>query len=110
MKQKLVIAATAGGAGAAFALVALLLVMRGNPAVAQVPGGTADARARALAQLSQPDTSSRNWKFLADDVGVLIREDDTLGLRARLYVQRDGLWLPVATDGPADARWTVPTR
>jgi hypothetical protein len=108
MKRQLVIAAVAGGACAALALVAVLLVARGNVAVAQVPGGNAGPTARALA--SQPNTSSPNWKLLSDDVGVMIREDETLGLRARLYVQKNGVWLPVATDGPADALWTVPTR
>ena len=56
----------------------------------------------------QPDTSSRDWKALSADVGVMIRDDDRLGLRGRLYVRVNGVWYPVATDGPADVRPTVP--
>jgi|KBSSwiStaDraftv2_1062776.scaffolds.fasta_scaffold26910_2 hypothetical protein len=108
MKQKLVLAITAGVAGAAIALVALLLVMRGNPAVAQVSGGSAGPTVHALP--GQPDTSSSNWKLLSDDVGVMIREDDALGLRGRLYIRKGAVWLPVATDGPADTRQAVPIR
>jgi hypothetical protein len=106
MARKILIALTTAAGGAAVTLLALLLLGRGNLAVAQAPGENPGARARALA--SQPDTSSPNWKFLSDDVGVMIRQDDSLGLRGRLYVRKDGIWLPVATDGPADTNRAVP--
>jgi hypothetical protein len=114
MKRKLLVAITSGIAGAALALVASWLVMRGSPATAAgataAPrlGLTQEAFARAIQ--SQPNTASPMWKALSEDVGVMLRDDDTLGLRARLYVRVDELWLPVATDGPADALRTVPAR
>ena len=58
----------------------------------------------------QPDTSSPDWKSLSTDVGVLIRDDDRLGLRGRLYVRVDDVWLPVATDGAADVHHTIPVK
>jgi hypothetical protein len=68
------------------------------------------ARAGDSVAAWQPDTSSPNWKELSGDVGVMIRADERLGLRGRLYVRVDGVWYPVATDGPADVRTTVPLK
>jgi hypothetical protein len=67
-------------------------------------------RAGESVAASQPDTNSPNWKELSGDVGVMIRDDERLGFRGRLYVRVDGLWYPVATDGPADVHSTVPRK
>jgi hypothetical protein len=56
---------------------------------------------------SQPDTKSSNWRFLSDDVGMMIRHDERLGLRGRLYVRTGGVWLPVATDTTGDLAGTI---
>src|SRR5580765_2356754 len=66
-----------------------------------VVAGERQAQLRRIAG-PQPDTSSPDWKLLANDVGVLLRDDERLGLRGRLYVRIDDVWLPVATDGIAD--------
>ena len=58
----------------------------------------------------QPDTTSPNWKFLSNDVGVMLRHDDRPGLRGRLYVRVEGAWQPVAIDGLADLSRAVPVR
>ena len=56
-------------------------------------------------------TPAPNWKELSGDVGVMIRDDRaTPGFRGRLYVRVDGVWYPVATDGPADVHSTVPVK
>jgi hypothetical protein len=67
-------------------------------------------RAGESVAATQPDTSSPNWKELSGDVGVMIRDDERLGFRGRLYVRVDGVWYPVATDGPADVHSTVPVK
>ena len=108
MKDKLVIALVTLGTGLAFAVMAFVLLVPGTPLAAQTAvgvGGQASSTAG-----SQPDTSSPNWKFLSEDVGIMIRNDDRLGLRARLFVRRNGVWLPVAIDGPADSRGPIPLR
>jgi hypothetical protein len=107
MKSKLLIAMATVGSGAAVALLAVVILSRGNDAVAQVTPTKFAPRAWNAAQ---PDISSPNWKMLSDDVGVMIRDDDSLGLRGRLYVRVEGSWYPVATDGPADAYRSVPLR
>src|SRR5258706_12810499 len=71
--------------------------------------GERQAKLRKIAG-PQPNTSSPDWKELSNDVGVMLRDDERLGLRGRLYVRVDGVWYPVATDGPADVRPTVPVR
>jgi hypothetical protein len=88
---------TAAGVCATLALTAGVLLRGG-------------ARAGDSVAASQPDTSSPNWKELSGDVGVMIRDDGRLGLRGRLYVRVDGVWYPVATDGPADVHTTVPVK
>jgi len=110
MQRKLVIAFMSAAVGAAVASFAGVLLAGDEPPV--VPGK--DARRYALVQSSpeaQPDTKSPNWKSFSDDVGMLIRRDERLGLRARLYVRGvDGLWSPVATDTVGDLAGTIPVR
>jgi hypothetical protein len=49
------------------------------------------------------DPSSRNWRQLSDDVGLMLFTDRFGVLRARLYVRLDGnAWKPVAVDGFAE--------
>ena len=90
-------------------LMALLMVGIGATAAltgsAALKGGVRESVAAA-----QPDTGSPNWKELSGDLGVMIRADERLGFRGRLYVRVDGLWYPVATDGPADVHLTVPVK
>ena len=43
---------------------------------------------------SEPDTTSPNWKQLSQDVGMLIRRDEGLGLRGRLFVRVNNAWVP----------------
>ena len=108
MIRRQLVALSTLGSGAALALTFCVLAGRGDPAVAQVAAGNPAQRIRVTAD--QPDTTSPNWKFLSDDLGVMIRDDERLGLRARLFVRRDGSWLPVATDGPGDTVGTIPLR
>ena len=94
--------------GAVLAMMGFVLLGRGDTAAAQgvvVNGG----QASGLTGVG-PDTSSPNWKLLSEDVGVMIRKDDRLGLRGRLFVRINDAWLPVATDGLADVLGTVPAR
>jgi hypothetical protein len=100
MKRGLLIAVMTAGVGVSLA-VTTVAVFKG--------GARAAERSRSYLG-PQPDTSSPNWKALSSDVGVMIRADDRLGLRGRLYVRVDGAWLPVATDGLADVLPAVPLR
>jgi hypothetical protein len=90
----------------------MALVMVGIGATAALTGSALKGSARPSESmaLAQPDTTSPNWKELSGDVGVMIRDDERLGFRGRLYVRVDGLWYPVATDGPADVHPTVPVK
>lgn len=99
MKRLLLIALVTAGVGTSAAVMAGALLDGGDAVIerAALPG-------------PQPDTSSPRWKALSDDVGVMIRNDERLGLRGRLYVRVNGAWLPVATDGLADVLRTVPVR
>lgn len=92
-------------------LMALLMVGIGATAVFTGRAALkAGARTGESVAAAQPDTSSSNWKELSGDLGVMIRDDERLGFRGRLYVRVDGLWYPVATDGPADVHPTVPVK
>ena len=51
------------------------------------------------AAVEGPDATSANWRYLGTDAGVMLRHDDRLGLRGRLYVRVDGGWQAVALDG-----------
>jgi hypothetical protein len=97
MKRRVLMAFTTAGVCATLALTGGVLLRDG-------------VRAGDSVAASQPDTSSPNWKELSGDVGVMIRDDGRLGLRGRLYVRVDGVWYPVATDGPADVHTTVPVK
>jgi hypothetical protein len=108
MKRRLLIALVTAGVGAVIALMASALLDRGAAALAQVPAGNAGASSRVVGP--QPDTSSSHWKQLSDDVGVMLRDDDRLGLRGRFYVRTAGVWTPVAIDGPGDTSGVVPVR
>jgi hypothetical protein len=98
MKRQLLIALLAAGIGATVAMAAGAFAGSGAP--------NADRAQAAF----QPDTSSPRWKALTDDVGVWLRDDDRLGLRARLFVRVDGTWHPVATDGAGDVLATIPLK
>ena len=108
MRRKLVIALVAIGCATAVAMMAFAVVGRGEavPSPTIVPH-TIEGPPVAMAG---PDTSSPNWKPLSEDVAVMIRKDDRLGLRARLYVRVNGAWAPVAADGAADSLGTIPIR
>jgi hypothetical protein len=49
-----------------------------------------------------PDTASSAWKRLSADVGLMLRYDERLGTRGRLFVRIDGMWEMVGIDGPED--------
>jgi len=85
----------------AMALVAAALVTTAAVTAAVVT--QAQAPADAL-------TASPHWRGISDDVGMLLREDDHFGLRARLYVKVNGQWRPVATDGAAELLHTIPLK
>ena len=98
MKRKLMIALVTMGIGIG---VAATVLARSAPGTGGQVGPTAGF---------QPDPASPNWKLLSEDLGVMIRNDEALGLRGRLYVRRNGVWLPVATDGPGDTIGAIPVR
>ena len=107
-KRGLLIALMTAGIGASIALTTgVLLKDDARAAGSAIVKGERLAHLRSVAG-AQPDTSSPHWNELSDDVGVMIRDDERLGLRGRLYVRVEGVWLPVGTDGPGDVRGTVP--
>jgi len=110
MKRGLLVALLTVGVGATVALTTGVLLKAGARAAESVSAKDDLHRQPRRVAGPQPNTSSPDWKELSADVGVMIRNDDRLGLRGRLYVRVDGLWYPVATDGPADVRPTVPVR
>ncbi|MGH7730334.1 MAG: hypothetical protein ACRENJ_03700 [Candidatus Eiseniibacteriota bacterium] len=57
-----------------------------------------------------PNTSSKDWKPLSKDVGLMVRRDDRFGLRGRLFVRVEGRWVPVAIDGPGEIAGIVLAR
>jgi opacity protein-like surface antigen len=91
------------------AVTAAALLNQAGPAAEQVKG-TNNQVVVGQAIGMQPDTTSPNWKALSDDVGMMLRDDDRLGLRGRLYVRFKGQWRPVALDGLADMQGLVPVR
>jgi len=110
MKNRLVIGLMTAGVGAAIALATgVLLKDDARAGESVIATGERIGSLRKVAG-PQPDTSSPHWKALSDDVGVMIRDDERLGLRGRLYVRVEGVWLPVGTDGPGDILHTVPVR
>jgi hypothetical protein len=88
--------------------MSVLLVGPGDSAAAQGVGEKGGQAIRVVD--GEPDTASPNWKQLSQDVGILIRKDEGLGLRGRLFVRVNGAWLPVAADGLADVLGHVPVR
>jgi hypothetical protein len=108
MKRDLMIAGVTLVACAALVMSAFAFVGRSDSLAAQV----VPSEMHTSVELPKPDldTTSPNWKRLSDDVGVMIRRDDNLGLRGRLYVRVKGSWLPVATDGPGDTLGSIPVR
>ena len=52
--------------------------------------------------LSQPDTSSDNWKQLSKDVGLMVFTDQYGTRRGTLYVRSFDLWQAVALQGPSE--------
>ena len=110
MKRGLLIALLTAGVGATVAVTTgTLLEGDAQAAESVLAKGERHGQSRGVAG-PQPDTSSPNWKALSDDVGVMIRDDERLGLRGRLYVRAGGVWLPVATDGLADVLRAVPVK
>jgi len=107
MKGRFLIALIATGVGATVAVTTGTLLEGAARAAESVVKAQRQVQSRGAA-VPQPDTSSPNWKKLSDDVGVMIRDDERLGLRGRLYVSVEGVWLPVATDGLADVLPLVP--
>lgn len=101
MKRGFLIALIAAGVGATVAVTTGTLLKANAQSAESVVNGQRHVQSRGVAA-PQPDTSSPNWKRLSYDVGVMIRDDERLGLRGRLYISVDGVWLPVATDGLAD--------
>ena len=59
------------------------------------------AELKALRGIS-PNTASANWKPISHDVGLMLRQDDSGFVRARLYVLSGDEWEPVALDGYSD--------
>ena len=108
MKRKLLIALVTAGVGTTIALMAGALLDGRDPVAEQGNSERHDQMRGVVGP--QPDTTSPNWKFLSGDVGVLVRDDERFGLRGRLYVRVEGVWRPVATDGPADVVGTIPAR
>ena len=108
MKRKLVIVLIAVVSSSVLAIAAFAVVAHGKSHAAQVAAST-NGEVQAASGL-QPDTSSPNWKRLSEDVGVMVRRDNKLGLRGRLYVRVNGSWLPVAADGPGDTFGSIPVR
>jgi hypothetical protein len=110
MKRKVQIALVTVGVVAT--LVAATGILRSGVVLGAGRDVVAADRQAQLRRIAgpQPDTSSPDWKLLANDVGVLLRDDERLGLRGRLYVRLDDVWLPVATDGVADVRSPIPVQ
>ncbi len=52
--------------------------------------------------LSQPETSSDNWKQLGEDVGLMLSTDQHGTRRGTLYVRSGDLWQAVALEGPSE--------
>jgi hypothetical protein len=100
MTRRIALTVAAAGIGMAVAMTAGALAYRSATA-----GETIAAEAGQA-----PDTSSPRWKAISEDVGILTRDDDRLGLRGRMYVKVNGAWRSVAMDGPADAVTVIPTR
>jgi len=98
MKRQLLTALLAAAIGATVAVAAGAFAAAG-----QAPADHAPAA-------FQPDTSSPRWKALTDDAGLWLRDDERLGLRARLFVRVDGTWHAVATDGAADVLAVIPAK
>lgn len=105
--KPLIVVGTAVG-GAALAMMGFLPIGQRDIAAAQavvVKGGQESGLTGV-----ELDPSSPNWRLLSEDVGVMLRRDDRMGLRGRLFVRINGAWLPVATDGLADIAGTVPAK
>jgi len=96
--------------GLAATVVALAQATSSPAPVPSSPVQVDPQRREALRLLAgpQPDTTSPNWRFLSNDVGIQLRENGRFGLRARLYVKFEDAWWPVATDGPADFGGVLP--
>jgi hypothetical protein len=109
MRRGFLIGFTAAGLCATLAVTGVVLLRGDARAADSVAKGGRYGQA-GLVVGAQPDTTSPDWKELSADVGVMIRDDERLGLRGRLYVRAGGLWYPVATDGPADVHPTVPVK
>lgn len=107
MNRKILVALVTLVCGTAFAWMSVAIVSRlDSGAQAAAPSV---AQSNPSATLG-PDTSSPDWKRLSEDVGIMLRRDDRLGVRGRIYVRVNGEWQPVATDGPADIRGVIPVK
>jgi hypothetical protein len=52
-----------------------------------------------MKRIDPPSVEAGGWKLISQECGVLLREDSDGVLRGRMYVLRDGRWVPVAVDG-----------
>ena len=106
MKRKILIVLLSVAVGASLAVVAQTLLTPSDPLAAQAE---VERYSRLLQMAgSQPDTESPNWRYLSDDVGMVLRDDGRSGIRARLYIRMGDVWLPVATDGVVDVGEVIP--
>jgi hypothetical protein len=103
MRKRQAVALVAAGIGVAAVVALGALTSRSATA------GDANPT-RVVVEAAEPDTGSPNWRFLSDGVGIMIREDDRLGLRGRFYLRVKGTWRPVAVDGAADILRAVPVK
>jgi hypothetical protein len=109
MKRKGLIAFLVAGLGTIVAVTAGTLLVRADaPSERVAVVGEHVPEGETVG--AQPDTNSQNWKSLSDDVGIMVRYDERLGLRGRLYVRVDGAWRAVAADGAADILGRVPAK
>ncbi len=88
MRPGIVVIALSAVVAAAVVAAMPLLAERGDP-----------GRTAAVAAVGpQPDTGSPDWRYLGDDVGIMLREDAGETMRGRLYVRVDGLWRPLVLE------------
>jgi hypothetical protein len=108
MKRSFMIALVTAGLGTTAAVTAGALLDVADPTPEHIRVVQVNPLQTTI--VPQPDTNSPKWRFLSDDVGILLRDDGRLGLRAHLYVRIDNEWRPVVTDGPGDSGGALPAR
>lgn len=112
MKRKIVIAAVTLLVCCSLALTAQAVIHRAQ--VRALSGSVALLKSHIEDQIRMggvaPEsiTESPAWRDLAPDVGMLLEQDPRFGLRARLYVRLEGVWVPVGAEGPGELDEFVP--